>query len=109
MSFIGYKTQQMAGKIKPMSQVKQLLLLHQQGSKIKYIARSLGISKNTVKSYLARLHGLSQSITDLLDMPDPALERLFTSGNPAYKDERYLYIRERLEYYATELKRRGVS
>jgi transposase len=109
MSFIGYKTQQMAGKIKSMSQVKQLLLLHQQGSKIKYIARSLGISKNTVKSYLARLHGLSQSITDLLDMPDPALERLFTSGNPAYKDERYLYIRERLEYYATELKRRGVT
>lgn len=37
-----------------MSQIKQLLLLQQQGQKIKAIARNLGISKNTVKSYLAR-------------------------------------------------------
>jgi len=31
----------MAGKIKPMSQIKQLLLLLQQGKKIKFIARTL--------------------------------------------------------------------
>ena len=45
----------MAGKPKPMSQIKQLLQLHQQGKGIKFIARSLGISKNTVKAYLAKV------------------------------------------------------
>jgi len=40
----------MAGNPKSMSQIKQLLQLHQQGKSIKFIARSLAISKNTVKS-----------------------------------------------------------
>jgi DNA-binding NarL/FixJ family response regulator len=42
----------MAGKIKPMSQIKQLLLLLQQGKKIKFIARTLGMSKNTVNLFI---------------------------------------------------------
>ena len=45
----------MAGKPKPMSQIKQLLQLHEQGKNKKFIARSLGISKNTVKAYLAKV------------------------------------------------------
>ena len=36
----------MAGKIKPMSQINQLLILLQQGKKIKFIARTIGISHN---------------------------------------------------------------
>ncbi len=35
----------MAGKPKPMSQIKQLLELHRQGKSIKFIARSLGIAR----------------------------------------------------------------
>ena len=99
----------MAGKIKPMSQIKQLLLLHQQGRKIKVIARSLGMSKNTIKSYLARLAGQDKTIEELLGLDDPSLQFIFHGGNPAYKDERYEYIKERLEYYATELNRTGVT
>ncbi len=45
----------MAGKPKPMSQIKQLLQLHQQGKSKKEIARILGISRNTVKSYLRKI------------------------------------------------------
>lgn len=37
----------MAGKTRPMSQIKQLLRLYQQGKAKKEIARILGISKNT--------------------------------------------------------------
>ena len=40
----------MTGKLKPMSQIKQLLQLHEQGKSIKFIDRNLGISKNTVKA-----------------------------------------------------------
>ncbi|WP_157373976.1 helix-turn-helix domain-containing protein, partial [Arenibacter certesii] len=39
----------MAGKSKPMSQVKQILRLHCQGKGFKTIARTLSVSKNTVK------------------------------------------------------------
>jgi len=45
----------MAGKPKEMSQIKQLLQMHKQGAGNKPIARALGISKNTVKSYLEKI------------------------------------------------------
>jgi len=44
----------MAGKSRPMSQIKQLIRLKQQGYAIKAIARCLSLSKNTVKTYLSR-------------------------------------------------------
>ena len=51
----------MAGKPKSMSQIKQLLLLHQQGKGKKTIARLLGMSKTTVKVYLQKLQLLTSS------------------------------------------------
>jgi hypothetical protein len=74
----------MAGKPKPMSMVKELLLLHQQGQGRKTIARILGISKNTVRSYLDKLPILLNAnkaypttIDDLVKLPEPELEARF--------------------------------
>src|SRR5690606_24105834 len=80
----------MAGKPKPMSQIKQLLRLHQQGRKIKTIARELGISKNTVKVYLQRVQQQNWPITSPMALEDPVLEAKFHAGNPAYKDTRLM-------------------
>lgn len=99
----------MAGKTKPMSQIKQLLHLHKQGHKIKFIARSLGISRNTVKSYLAKLPQIKYGIDDLLSLDDPELEMKFHAGNPAYKDPRFEYLKSQLDYYEKELKKTGVT
>ena len=77
----------MSGKLKSMSQIKQLLRLHQQGRKYKAIARNLGMSKNTVKSYLSKVSSANWSITALLHLDDPELEAKFHAGNPAYKDD----------------------
>lgn len=96
----------MAGKTKDMSQIKQLLLLHQQGKGIKEIARTLGMSKNTVKSYLKKLSGLQPEAADsvaidaLLKLEAPTLEAKFHAGNPAYKQEaeRYAALQERMPY-----------
>lgn len=52
----------MAGKLIPMSQIKQLLRLHQQGAGKKTIARTLDISRNTVKAYLDTITELEESI-----------------------------------------------
>jgi transposase len=99
----------MAGKPKPMSQIKQLLQLWQQGKARKYIARSLGISKTTVKAYLDKVALMKYSIEELLALEDPVLESKFHAGNPAYKDKRYEYIKSQLDYYAKELQKKGVT
>ena len=99
----------MAGKPKPMSQIKQLLQLHEQGKNKKFIARSLGISKNTVKTYLAKLASSSLDIQSLLTLDDPILEGKFHAGNPAYKDERFDHFKANLDYFTKELARVGVT
>jgi len=99
----------MAGEIKPMSQIKQLLQLHQKGESKKQIARCLGMSKNTVKAYLLKLYQLKMPVDDLLFLDDPELERKFHEGNPAYKDPRFEYIKKHLDDYRKELEDVGVT
>ena len=105
----------MAGKPKPMSQIKQLLLLYQQGKGRKTIARTLGMSKNTVKEYLRKLEDIiangkgTVTIDALVKLENPVLEVKFHAGNPAYKDDRYEHFKGQLDYFINELKRKGVS
>ncbi|MBW1728819.1 MAG: IS21 family transposase [Deltaproteobacteria bacterium] len=99
----------MAGKIKPMSQIKQLLRLYIQGNGKKSIARTLGISRNTVKSYLGKLPVIGMDLENLLALEDPELEKLFHRGNPAYKQDRFTHFKSQLDYFEKELKRHGVN
>lgn len=99
----------MAGKSKAMSQIKQLLRLYKQGDSIKSIARNLGISKNTVKSYISKLEAGTLPVSELLEMEDPLLEGKFHVGSPAYKDPRFEYLRQNLAYYAKELESVGMT
>ena len=99
-----------------MSQIKQLILLYQQGKGRKTIARTLGISKNTVKAYLEKLkslttlqNGQGYTVEELFRMEHPVLEAKFHPGNPAWKDHRYEQFKARLDYYFGELKERGVN
>ena len=99
----------MAGKARPMSQIKQLLRLHSQGMPVKRIARTLGISRNTVKGYLRKVSEGTKRMEDLLALDNPVLEAHFHAGNPAYKDPRYAHLVSNLSYYETELKKTGVT
>jgi transposase len=99
----------MAGKPKPMSKIKQLIQLHKQGKGIKFIARTLDISKNTVKAYLAKVASSKLDVEALMNLEDPILEGEFHAGNPAYKDERYEHFISKLDYFEKELGRRGVT
>lgn len=92
-----------------MRQIKQLILLHQQGSSIKQIARTLDMSKNTVKEYLARIRQGDYHAEELLDLEDPELERKLHAGNPAYSDRRFDRLKDKLDYYVKELSRKGVT
>lgn len=99
-----------------MSQIKQLIILNRQGKGVKTIARILGISKNTVKTYLFKLDKLltgkraeKMTTEKLLNLDEPELYALFHPGNPSYKDIRYDYFKANLEYYQKELKKTGVT
>jgi len=99
----------MAGKPKPMSQVKQILRLYHQGKGIKTIARSLSVSKNTVKDYIQKSKASNLLLEVLLALEDPVLEGKLNPGNPAYKDERYDRLKPQLDYFSKELKKTGVN
>lgn len=99
----------MAGKTRPMSQIKQLIKLHQNGYGIKTIARNLSISKNTVKSYLKKIKDGGLDMKTLLAQEDPVVESSFHAGNPAYKSDSFEYLKDKLPYYEKELKRIGVN
>lgn len=106
----------MAGKPKPMSQIKQLIILNRQGKGTKTIARLLGMSKNTFKAYLFNLDKLlagtgTAGITaeKLLSLGEPEVYALFHPGNPSYKDPRYDSFKVGLEHYRSELERKGVT
>lgn len=98
-----------------MSQIKQLILLDQQGKGKKTIARTLGMSRNTVKTYLDKLKLLTEKqenpipVKDLIKLEDPVLEAKFHPGNPAYKDARFDLFKDKVDFYLKELKRQGVN
>ena len=99
----------MAGKPKSMSLIKQLLKLYRQGYKIKRMAKELGISKNTVKSYISKTKQNQWDVEDLIALENPVLEAKFHAGNPAYKDERYEQLKNQLDDLVKELGKRGVT
>jgi len=105
----------MAGKIKTMSQIKQLLIMHKQGRGKKTIAKALGMSKNTVKAYLLKLELLingkgHDTLDSLLTLEVPLLEAKLHAGNPAYKDDvRYDDLQDRMGYITGQLKIKGVT
>jgi transposase len=99
----------MAGKTKSMGQIKQVLQLYLQGSGIKAIARSLQMSKNTVRTYLNKINVSRWKINELLTIEDPVLESMFHAGNPAYCQDRFDYLKNKLEYYTDELKKPHVT
>jgi transposase len=99
----------MAGKPKRMSQVKQLIRLYDQGVAKKAIARRLGMSKNTVKAYIQKIENGELNSKSLLSLDEPVLEGKLFPGNPSYKDTRYENLKNNLSYYASELKKTGVT
>lgn len=99
----------MSAKTKRMGTIKQLLQMHGQGLKYKVIARSLKMSKNTVKSYLQKVKISGVDIQFLLKLDDPALEMWFHAGTAAYPDKRFEDFKERLDYLVKELGRPHVT
>lgn len=97
----------MSGTTIEMSKVKQVIRMHESGVSIKGISRKLGISRNTVKEYLKKIHSQNLSPPELLEKDTPELEGMFISS--VYTSKKYLQLESQFPYFEKELKRTGVT
>ena len=74
----------MAGTVKDMSLIKQVLQLKQLGESNRGISRKLPIDKETVNIYVRTMRANGWGVDELLRKDDPELERMFHAGSPAY-------------------------
>ena len=78
----------MAGTIKSMNLIKQVLQLKKLGESNRGVAKKLPIDKETVNGYMRTIKDNNWQIPELIKIDDPELERMFHAGNPAYTDNR---------------------
>ena len=77
----------MAKKLDPMD-LKQIIQLHLDGLSNREISRTLGISRNTINSYLYLFKACDKGLEDLLLLKEPELRELF-SIRTTINNERY--------------------
>ena len=68
----------MANTLDPMD-LKQIITLHKDGLSNRKIGVQLGISRNTINTYLKHIKSCDYSLRDLLEMETPKLRELFSS------------------------------
>jgi transposase len=84
----------MANKLDPMD-LKQILTLHLEGYSNRKIGSVLGISRNTVNTYMQLFAGSGYSFQELLNLDTPTLSELFSSHttlDPIRHNELMLYF-----------------
>ena len=99
----------MSGKTKAMSTIKQLLQLHESGASNRQIAKTLGLDKSTVNSYVRKFKLGRMQIKELLELDDPVLEGKFSAGTAAYTDKRFDDFKDMLPWLESELGRKHVT
>ncbi len=98
-----------------MHQIKRIIEFHQQGHSIRQIERLSGISRNSIREYLRRISLSGQSMEELLKLEDESLmaivqvDAIEKNRSGRSTDDRYGSIEPKLEYYKSELARRGVT
>lgn len=99
----------MAGKVKRMSIIKQLLQLHLDGTSNRQISKLLYLDKGTVNRYVQKIRSHQLTPNQLLALDDLVLEKQFHAGSPAYTDERFEIFRNKVDYWLKELTRKHVT
>lgn len=100
----------MAGKPKPMHQVKQIYLQLHQGVRISAIASGLGLSRNTVKAYRNRAQQLGLSLEEILHVRDEQLEDILQMhSTPTVDSRRIEGLLGSMDQITQDLKKKGVT
>jgi transposase len=99
----------MAAKTISMSTLKQLVRFYKQGRSKKYISRTTGISRNTVKKYISVISEKGLSVDSLLKLDEQALELLFKHPVKPTISSRQQYFAKEVDHLIEELSQRHVT
>jgi len=99
----------MANKPISMSKIRQIVKLHARGTGKRTIARTLGMSKNTVKVYLDKYSLLQTPADELLKLCDYELNNLFHPPELIPLTEKLKQLHEFFPRMEKKLGRRGMT
>lgn len=100
----------MANKAITMLQIRRLLQLLISGVSERQIATELGMSRNTIATYVKRFKSSENSFADLLSLSDEELGNLcYNHSVESRKDQRYGRLAPKLSFFLSELNRTGVT
>ena len=101
----------MAGKPITMHQIKQIIELLSKNYGVRTIVRLCGISRNTVRDYKLLIEQNKIPFEQLLLLDDEALVALINGKDPVKQtaSERKKDFQGRINYFSSELARRGVT
>jgi transposase len=99
----------MSNKPIDMYKIRQLLRLYAAGRGTKFISRSTGIARNTVKKYLQHYVTLRLTLAQIEALSDGELARFFLLEKPKVVTSRLVDLELMLPALAARLKKRGVT
>ena len=99
----------MSNKTIDMFKIRQLLRLYADGRGSKFISKSTGIARNTVKKYLLQFIELRLTIESVDAMSDKQMAKAFLLEKPFIPNNRVLDLEAMLPELAARLKKRGVT
>lgn len=98
-----------------MHQIRSIIELKQQGSGIRHIGRLTGSSRITIRGYLNRISSAGLTLSQALALDDASLSAIVyvddaEKGSAGRNvDDRYAALKEKLDIYCAELRKRGVT
>ena len=98
-----------------MHQIRRIIELYEQGRGIRESQRLTGLSRNTIREYVRRIQGSGMRPAELLALDDASLgpfvyvDTIEKGSAGRIPDARHDAVENRLDYYCSELQKRGVT
>jgi transposase len=99
----------MSNKTIDMFKIRQILRLYSEGRGSKFISKTTGTARNTVKKYLLQFVELRLTIERVETMSDGQLAKAFLIEKPRKESSREIDLEALLPELAARLKKRGVT
>lgn len=91
-----------------MEKIREIIRLRECGLSERAVSRAIGVSRPVVKEYIDKIHTAELTYATIRDMDDNTLTEII-KGNRHTISKRYQDLSRRFGYFATELKRPGVT
>ncbi len=99
----------MAAKTKTMEQIKIVLQFVADGKPVRWISKTTGVARNTIKTYLRLLQEARLSVKEALLLSDDVLAGILFEKSPIEVDKRLSAFMEQIGYLTEELSRPHVT